>query len=62
MDLFEEARRQVRWHYQWAVLPDFLPRVVNLDVVAAALEHSGDTAEDSVGMPVDVAHGVFRHL
>lgn len=26
-DLFERARQQVRWHYQWVVLWDFLPRV-----------------------------------
>jgi hypothetical protein len=26
--LFEEAQRLVRWHYQWIVLHDFLPRIV----------------------------------
>jgi Animal haem peroxidase len=26
--LFEEAQRTVRWHYQWIVLHDFLPRIV----------------------------------
>ncbi len=26
-DLFERARREVRWHYQWVVLWDFLPRI-----------------------------------
>lgn len=26
---FEEVRRQVRWHYQWMLVTDFLPTVVN---------------------------------
>lgn len=25
---FEEAQRLVRWHYQWVILEDFLPRIV----------------------------------
>lgn len=28
---FEEAQRRVRWHYQWVVLFDYLPRVVGKD-------------------------------
>jgi hypothetical protein len=27
-DLFKEAQRLVRWHYQWVVIHDFLPRIV----------------------------------
>ena len=27
--VFEGARRLARWHYQWAVIHDFLPRFVN---------------------------------
>ncbi|MCI4371167.1 MAG: heme peroxidase family protein [Thermoplasmata archaeon] len=30
---FDEARRLVRWHYQWAVIQDFLVRLVGNDVV-----------------------------
>ena len=26
--VFETARRLTRWHYQWAVIHDFLPRFV----------------------------------
>jgi heme peroxidase len=29
--LFREAQRRVRWHYQWIVVHDFLPRVVDGD-------------------------------
>lgn len=27
-DLFKEAQRIVRWHYQWIVVHDFLPRIL----------------------------------
>jgi Animal haem peroxidase len=36
---FEEIQRFVRWHYQWIVLHDFLPRIVGLDVVHSILPH-----------------------
>ena len=32
--LFETARRLTRWHYQWAVIHDFLPRFVGDELVA----------------------------
>jgi hypothetical protein len=28
-DLFKEAQRRVRWHYQWIVVHDFLPRIID---------------------------------
>jgi Animal haem peroxidase len=28
---FEEVRNQVRWHYQWMLVTDFLPKVINDD-------------------------------
>ncbi|MGH3545236.1 MAG: peroxidase family protein, partial [Mycobacteriales bacterium] len=31
---FETARRLVRWHYQWIVLNDFLPRIIDPAVLA----------------------------
>jgi hypothetical protein len=31
--VFEKARRLTRWHYQWAVIHDFLPRIVGDDLV-----------------------------
>src|SRR5881398_1385606 len=30
---FDEARRIVRWHYQWAVIHDFLTRLVGTEVI-----------------------------
>jgi hypothetical protein len=46
-DLFKEAQRLVRWHYQWAVLTDFLPRIVGQDTVNDVLrEETYKTAPD----------------
>jgi hypothetical protein len=36
--LFEEARRLTRWHYQWLVVHDFLPRVVGEETMAKVFE------------------------
>jgi hypothetical protein len=35
--LFDEARRIVRWHYQWIVVHDFLPTVLGRDLAARLL-------------------------
>ncbi|GAA4844503.1 heme peroxidase family protein [Luteimicrobium xylanilyticum] len=32
-DVFKLAQQEVRWHYQWVVVHDFLPRLVGQDVV-----------------------------
>ena len=32
-DLLKETQRRVRWHYQWVVINDFLPRVVGQEMV-----------------------------
>jgi hypothetical protein len=39
---FEHIQRQVRWHYQWVVLHDFLPTVIGTDT----LRHIFGTAKD----------------
>jgi hypothetical protein len=36
---FPDAQRLVRWHYQWAVLYDFLPTVIGEKTVKAILPH-----------------------
>ena len=36
--VFEEARRLTRWHYQWVVIHEFLPRVVGQRMVDQILE------------------------
>jgi hypothetical protein len=32
-DLMKETQRRVRWHYQWVVINDFLPRIVGQDMI-----------------------------
>jgi len=38
---FEEVQRQVRWHYQWLVVNDFLPTICGGEVVDELLPHRG---------------------
>jgi len=38
---FEEVQRQVRWHYQWLVVNDFLVTICGPEVVAEILPHNG---------------------
>ncbi|HEX8436750.1 heme peroxidase family protein, partial [Archangium sp.] len=38
--VFEQAQRMVRWHYQWIVLNEFLPKTVGGDVVQKVLKTS----------------------
>ncbi|WP_348789019.1 heme peroxidase family protein [Leifsonia sp. NPDC080035] len=40
-DHLKHAQRLVRWHYQWAVVHDYLPRLVGADVVADILPDEG---------------------
>ncbi len=40
-DLFAEAQRLVRWHYQWVVVHDFLPRIVDGDPGDGSTRDSG---------------------
>lgn len=37
--VFEDVQRQVRWHYQWVVLHDFLPTIAGQDPLNAVLPH-----------------------
>ncbi len=37
---FAEAQRLVRWHYQWIVINDFLPRIVGMETTRAVLGHT----------------------
>jgi hypothetical protein len=69
-ELFEEAQRIVRWHYQWIVVHDFLPLIVGTEMRDRALRavgHGSGTAEprlfDPRGrpfMPVEFSGAAFR--
>jgi hypothetical protein len=45
--LFETARRLTRWHYQWAVMHDFLPRFVGDELVGT----NGTVYKEVAGKP-----------
>jgi hypothetical protein len=38
-DLFEEARRQVQWHYQWIILHEYLPSIIGQELVDEILQN-----------------------
>ena len=69
--LLEETQRLVRWHYQWMVAHDFLPRVCGADIVASILKDedapTGPTVdlkfyswEEQPFMPVEFSAAAFR--
>jgi len=41
-EIFAAAQRIVRWHYQWVVLHDFLPRIVGEAMLHSVLPHLRD--------------------
>ena len=61
-DLFNNAQREVRWHYQWAVLNDVLPKIVGPKILEAALERDHDPAVAPRSLPLEVAQGVLRYV
>lgn len=49
---FEDVQRQVRWHYQWVVLHDFLPTIVGQEMVNSILPHL--VKDPQTGLPGDI--------
>jgi hypothetical protein len=58
-DLFEEAQRVVRWHYQWIVRHDYLPKVVGHDVPRFR-DRVFTWDGDEPYMPVEFSGAAFR--
>jgi len=59
----EKAARIARWHYQWIVLKDFLPRIVEgpiMDYVVANGPQHYRPDPDSPYMPVEFAGAAYR--
>jgi Animal haem peroxidase len=62
-DLFEEARRLVRWHYQWVVVHDFLPRILGSSLSDQLLAHGARyyrPLEDPY-VPLEFADAAYRY-
>ena len=61
-DLFEEAQRALRWHYQWACLFDFLPAMIGGDRTDRLLAEGPRFFRPSgkVSIPFEFADAAFR--
>ena len=60
--LFEEARRVTRWHYQWVVLHDFLPRLIGNELASALLaEGPRYFVGDRAAIPLEFADAAYRY-
>jgi hypothetical protein len=64
---FEEVQRMVRWHYQWVVLHDFLPKIVGKAMVKKVLPDVTEEPElkffgwkESPFMPVEFSVAAYR--
>ena len=57
-DVFKLAQREVRWHYQWIVVHDYLARLVGEDVVADILPIEPYKASE--GVEVELPAPRFR--
>lgn len=60
-DLFAEAQRLVRWHYQWIVTHDFLERIAGKPAAAAAFAgRQFFTWTNEPFMPVEFSGAAYR--
>ena len=61
-DLFDEARRALRWHYQYVVLHDYLPETIGQQRAARLLEQGPRhfKPEDAVAIPLEFADAAYR--
>jgi hypothetical protein len=72
---FAEIQQEVRWHYQWVVLHDFLPTIVGQDKIYEILPHLKSAKStiyemkprinfyhwrNSIYMPVEFSVGAYR--
>jgi hypothetical protein len=61
--VFEEAARQLRWHYQWIVLNEFLPALVGRMLADQVLREGPKwfRPERGVFMPLEFADAAYRY-
>jgi Animal haem peroxidase len=71
---FPQVQQEVRFHYQWVVLHDFLPSIVSTDVIASVLPFIGGSGNpvlepielrfydpgDGVFMPLEFSVAAYR--
>jgi hypothetical protein len=61
--VFEEAARQMRWHYQWIVLNEFLPALVGQPLVDDVLREGPRWFRPAHGafIPLEFADAAYRY-
>jgi Animal haem peroxidase len=70
-DVFDQAQQQVRWHYQWIVVHDFLERIVGTQMARSVLRPGVGGAKPTVQrkfykwhgepfMPVEFSGAAYR--
>jgi len=61
-EIFREAQRRVRWHYQWIVLHEFLPKTVGKSLVRAILDDGPKHYKwrNDPFIPVEFSVGAYR--
>jgi hypothetical protein len=60
--IFERAQRLVRWHYQWIIRHDFLPRILSTDVWNHQHRRTRPHSEspNSFSIPIEFSLAAFR--
>ena len=61
--VFEEAARQLRWHYQWIILNEFLPALVGETLVRQVLQEGPKWFHPMHGafIPLEFADAAYRY-
>jgi Animal haem peroxidase len=67
---YAQARRQTRWHYQWLIVNDYLPRIVGKPVVSSLIRRDGPIKftgtlykpehADNPYMPIEYSGAAYR--
>jgi Animal haem peroxidase len=63
-EVFDQARRTLTWHYRWAAVHDFLPRLVGRHLVDDVLVADGRYYSPSSGevyVPLEFADAAYRY-
>jgi Animal haem peroxidase len=62
-EVFEVARRETIWHYQWVIVNDYLPRLVGVELVESILDEGPRYYRpDGVPrIPLEFADAAFRY-
>jgi hypothetical protein len=58
--LFERARRLVRWHYQWIIRHDYLPRILHNDVWHHQQARTAHKPRTDFSVPIEFSLAAFR--